>query len=158
MTLPSPQSRLSRVRTLARALDSAVAIPGTGIRMGLDPLLGLIPGIGDMAGAALSGYIVLTGLQLGAPRAVVVRMLGNIAIDTLVGSVPIVGDLFDVGWKSNDRNVALLERHLDEPGQVRRSSRWMLVAVAATLALLAIGGALLTFAVLRELAHLVTSR
>src|SRR3954462_4509592 len=96
MTDPEPR-QLTRARAIARALDSAIAIPGTGVRFGLDPVLGLVPGLGDLASAAASIYIVMIGMQLGAPRSVVLRMIGNIGIDTLVGSVPIFGDVFDVG-------------------------------------------------------------
>ena len=148
MTTPDIDTRLTRVRALARALDSAVGVPGTKFRFGLDPLLGLVPGLGDLAGAMLSGYIVLTGIQLGAPRSVVVRMLGNVAIDTLVGSVPVVGDLFDASWKSNNRNVALIERHLDIPASTRTASRLMIVGGVIVLILLAaLGIALAVFAV-----------
>src|ERR1700733_6814720 len=106
---------LIRARTVARLLDSGARIPGTKIRFGLDPVLGLVPGLGAVAGAVLSGYIVLVGVRLGASRSVVLRMLANILIDTVVGSVPILGDAFDVVWKSNNRNVALLERFLERP-------------------------------------------
>ena len=119
LTQPSTDTRLARARVLARALDSAVGIPGTKVRFGLDPIIGLVPGLGDLAGAALSGYIVLVGIQLGASRSVVLRMLANVAIDTVVGAVPLVGDLFDAGWKSNNRNVALIERHVAAPGPTR---------------------------------------
>src|SRR5687768_16003747 len=84
------------LRALARLMDSAVAIPGTGIRVGLDSLIGLVPGIGDLAGAAMSGYIVLAAARLGAPAPVLIRMVANIAVDGVVGSVPLLGDLFDV--------------------------------------------------------------
>src|SRR5215208_4813193 len=106
---------LARARTLARLLDSAAKVPGTGIRFGADAILGLVPGLGDVAGAVLSGYLVLLAQRLGAPRAVVLRMLGNVAVDTLGGTVPLIGDLFDVAFKSNSRNLALLERAIDRP-------------------------------------------
>ena len=132
---------VARVRALARLLDSAVQIPGTNIRLGADSLVGLIPGVGDMAGAALSGYIVLVATRLGAPASVVTRMLMNVGVDTLVGSVPLLGDLFDVGWKANQRNVELLERHLGNTTGTRRSSTWLLtVVVVAAIALLALVG------------------
>ena len=107
---------LARARTLTNLLDNAVRVPGTSMRFGLDPVLGLVPGLGDVAGAALSGYVVLLASQLGAPTTVIVRMLGNVVIDTVGGTFPVIGDLFDAGWKSNSRNLALLERHL---GQTR---------------------------------------
>jgi hypothetical protein len=123
----SDAPQLARVRAIARAMDSAISIPGTGVRFGLDPVLGLVPGLGDVVSSIASIYIVMIGIRLGAPRSAVLRMMGNIAIDTLVGSVPILGDLFDVGWKSNNRNVALIEQHVAQPEKVRAASR-MLVA------------------------------
>ena len=152
-TLPdNPQ--LARVRMIARALDSAAGIPGTSLRFGLDPLLGLVPGAGDLVGAALSGYIVLTGVKLGAPRTVVLRMLGNVALDTLVGTVPILGDLFDAGWKSNVRNVALIEQHVAQPGATRKSSALLLGGAALVLLLLAAGGLVFTVLAIRWLLSL----
>ena len=148
---PSDDARLARARVIARALDSAVGIPGTKYRVGLDPLLGLVPGLGDLAGAALSGYIVLTGIRMGASRIVVARMLGNIALDTLLGSVPVIGDLFDAGWKSNDRNVALIERHLASPGATRTGSGLLIGVVALLLLLLAVGGIAITVGAVRWL-------
>ena len=140
MTNPSEDSRLTRVRVLARALDSAVPIPGTSMRFGLDPILGLVPGLGDLAGAALSGYIVLAGIRMGVSRSGVVRMLANIAIDTFVGSVPVVGDLFDAGWKSNNRNVALIERHMADPDTTRSANRWVILGAVVLLLILVSAG------------------
>lgn len=117
------------MRRVARLLDDAVAIPGTGIRVGLDPLLGLVPGLGDVAGALASLYIVLGALRLGAPSSVVARMLANVAVDSLLGSIPVLGDLFDFGWKSNRRNVELLERFTARPAATTRGSRLLLGAV-----------------------------
>src|SRR5437870_5488978 len=91
---------LRRASALARILDTAVGIPGTKIRIGLDPVLGLVPGAGDVASAMLSAYIVLIAANKGTPRPVIWRMLGNIAVDTALGSVPVLGDLFDVAYKS----------------------------------------------------------
>jgi hypothetical protein len=93
-------------------LDSAIVIPGTNLRFGIDPLLGLFPGGGDVVGAVLSGYIVYESWRLGVPAAGIVRMIGNIATDTLLGSVPIAGDLFDAVWKANLRNIAILRAHV----------------------------------------------
>jgi hypothetical protein len=149
VTTPGTDIRLARARVLARALDSAIGIPGTSIRVGLDPLIGLIPGLGDVAGAALSGYIVLIGIRLGVSRSVVARMLANIAIDTVGGSLPVLGDLFDAGWKSNNMNVALIERHMASPDATRRASRLMIGGVAIVLLLLASGGAAITLFALR---------
>jgi hypothetical protein len=148
---PITDPRVKRLRTLARALDSAVGVPGTGLRVGLDPIIGLIPGFGDFASAAMSGYIVLSAIQLGAPRTVVMRMVGNVALDTLVGTVPLLGDLFDAGWKSNNRNVALLERHLEAPLTARKSSIALLIVVALVLVLIAAAGVTATVLLVRWL-------
>jgi hypothetical protein len=121
---------LRRVRTLARTLDSAVGIPGTRVRLGADALLGLFPGLGDALSAALAAFPVVVAVRHRLPVSVVLRMLGNIALDTIIGSVPVLGDLFDVGFKSNQRNAALIERHIERPGHVARESRVLLGVVA----------------------------
>ena len=149
--------RAARVRTLARMLDSAVRIPGTGIRVGAESVFGLIPVVGDIAGAALSGYIVLASARLGAPASTIARMMLNIGIDTIVGAVPILGDLFDIGWRANTRNVALLDSHLGGSVQSQRANRWVVVAVVLALLLLAVGAVALSVTVFRFLANLAMS-
>jgi hypothetical protein len=121
--------RLERVERLATLLDNAIPIPGTRFRIGLDPLLGLLPGLGDALGALASAWILVEAARLGASRIVLTRMLYNIAVDTLVGAVPGAGDLFDFVWKSDAKNVALLRRHLEQPDVVHRASRRLLLAV-----------------------------
>jgi len=130
---------LRGLRTLARLLDDAIRVPGTNFRIGLDPILGLVPGIGDLLGGAASAYAILVAARLGASKTVLVRMLGNVAIDAVVGSFPVLGDLFDVGYKANARNVALLERHLGAPREVERTSR-AFVALILLAALLILAG------------------
>ena len=142
---------LARARTLTNLLDNAVRVPGTSMRFGLDPVLGLIPGLGDVAGAALSGYVVLLASQLGAPTTVIVRMLGNVVIDTVGGTVPVIGDLFDAGWKSNSRNLALLERHLGKPESTKRASRAVVWLTVAALGLLGIGSVVVAVLLVRAL-------
>jgi hypothetical protein len=142
---------LARARTLARALDSAVRVPGTNVRFGLDPVLGLLPGLGDAAGGALTGYLILQAARLGAPASVLSRMLGNVAVDTLGGMVPLVGDLFDLGWKANLRNLALLERHLERPAETRAASRGLVAAVLVGLVLVVAAGLTVTALLLRAL-------
>jgi hypothetical protein len=136
-TYPAPE--LERLRVLSRLLDSAFTIPGTGIRFGLDSLIGLVPGLGDAIGAIFSAYLILQASRLGAPRSVIARMIANVGIDTVIGWVPVLGDLFDVGWKANNKNVALLEQHVQRPVATRAASRG---------SLLLLGGALLMFVVL----------
>ena len=131
---------IRRVRALARTLDTAIRIPGTGIRFGLDSIVGLVPGAGDVVSALMSGYIVLASARLGVPPWVVMRMILNLGVDTLVGSVPLVGDLFDVGFRANTRNAALLESHIAEPGSTRRSSKLSVLAAIGGVVVLIAGG------------------
>jgi hypothetical protein len=114
-------------------------MPGTNIGIGLDPLIGLIPGVGDIIGGAMSSYILLVAVQEGAPTSVLIRMLGNIALDSMVGVVPVLGDLFDVGVKSNRRNVDLLERYLGAPRQTKAASRGVVALILLALLLLIVG-------------------
>lgn len=104
---------LVRLDALARVLDSAVRIPGSEIRVGVDALLGLVPVIGDIISGLISSYILLEARRLGASRWTIARMAANSTIDTVVGAVPIVGDVFDVAYRSNLRNIALLRRHVE---------------------------------------------
>lgn len=126
-------------RAVATWLDDAIAIPGTRLRIGLDPLVGLVPGIGDLAGALASAYLVLVALQLGAPAPVAVRMVVNLALDAVVGAIPLAGDLFDFAWKANRRNLQLLEAWVAEPRGTAAASRALVVALLA-LTLLATAG------------------
>ncbi len=106
------EARLKRVRVLSRLLDEQFRIPGTTQRMGLDGLLGLIPGVGDAVGALLSAYILYEAIRLGAPTSVLLRMVANIGIDTVVGAIPVAGDIFDIAWKANKKNATLLHAYL----------------------------------------------
>jgi hypothetical protein len=137
------------VRVLARLLDDAIPIPGTRMRIGLDPLIGLVPGLGDIAGGIASAYIVLAAARLGAPKAMLLRMAANVGIDTIVGSVPIIGDLFDAGWKSNSRNVRLLEAHVADPRGSRATSRLFVAAILLVLLILIVGTAALVWSLVR---------
>lgn len=137
---PEPKNQSSAHR-LARLLDSAFAIPGTNIRLGLDALVGLIPGGGDVVGAALSSGIVLMAMREGVPAPVLWRMVANIGIDALIGAVPLIGDLFDVAWKANTKNAELLDRYLAQPEKTTTRSR--LLGVLVVIAMLAIVGAIL---------------
>ena len=155
---PTPATRAdpaAGVRALARLLDSAFEIPGTRFRVGLDALIGLVPGVGDMAGAAVSSYIVLAAARLGAPKPVLFRMILNVAVDAVVGSIPLLGDLFDAGWRANTRNTALLDRHLEAPAETKKHSVSVMIGVVVLLLLLAVGAVLLTIAVVRAVGALV---
>ena len=106
-------ARVARIDGLATLLDTALVIPGTGVRFGLDALIGLFPGVGDLITTALSLFIVHEAYQLGAPSRVIARMLGNVALDGVFGAVPLVGDAFDVLWRTNRRNMRLLREWLE---------------------------------------------
>jgi hypothetical protein len=130
---------LERLRTLTRLLDSAIQIPGTGYRFGLDALIGLVPGIGDAIGAILSTIIIFQAARLGVSKSTLVRMMANVGVDTIVGEVPLLGDLFDFGWKSNTMNLVLLEEHLRQPATAKRGSRRVLLLLAGGLLVLFVG-------------------
>jgi hypothetical protein len=140
-----------RVRRVAWLLDDIIRIPGTRLRFGIDPLLGLLPVGGDVAGGVLSGYIILAAARAGAPPSVLGRMGVNVMIDAIVGAVPLLGDLFDAGWKANRRNAALLQQYVDTPGPVKRGSRAVVALVLAALALVLIGAAAVSILLLRWL-------
>ena len=141
MTLPrqrdTPQRALDRIRRIAWLMDNSIGVPGTGFRIGLDPLIGLIPGFGDIAGAIFSCYIVLSGARLGASRSTLFRMLWNVLVEVVIGAVPILGDLFDAGWKANARNLALLERSLENQSLAIAKDRGFVVVLGAGITILA---------------------
>ena len=113
----SRSERIARLDKLATLLDVAFRIPFTRIRFGVDGLIGLAPGLGDVITTGLSLWIVHEAYQLGVPRKVILRMLGNVAIDGMIGAVPVAGDMFDVLWRANRRNVRLLREHFEAPGR-----------------------------------------
>ena len=103
---------LRRLERLAHWMDGAFRLPGTRWRFGLDGILGLVPGAGDSLTALVGAYVILEAYRAGAPASLIARMLGNIGLDWAVGSVPLLGDVFDFAFKSHRRNVDLLRRHL----------------------------------------------
>lgn len=105
---------LARIDGLARLMDSHFRIPGTNIRFGLDPVIDLIPGVGDLAGVAISGYLIWEARRLGAPKSLMARMAGNVAMDFILGAVPLAGTIADVFWRANDRNIRLLRGYLQQ--------------------------------------------
>jgi len=106
-----------------------VPIPGTSWRVGLDPLLGLVPGLGDWISWGMGLHLIWSAGRLGAGAGLLLRMAGNLLVDAVVGALPILGDLFDAAWKANDRNLALLEAHVRDAAGTERTSRWVLGAV-----------------------------
>jgi hypothetical protein len=135
---PPDASPLVLLRRWAVLLDSAFAVPGIPVRFGVDALLGLVPGIGDLATPAFTILMLGTGLRMRVPLVVLARMALNAGIDALVGLVPIAGDLADVGWKANLRNMELLERHAVPGTPATRGDVWFVVAAIALMALVAV--------------------
>ena len=127
------RATLERLRRFARLTDSRFRIPFTSIRFGVEPLLGLVPVVGDLAGLALSGYVVLEARRVQAPGLLQLRMLGNGAVDALGGLIPFAGDVFDLWFKANDRNVELLTHYLEQQlgPPPSTASRWIPLGIAA---------------------------
>jgi hypothetical protein len=117
---PDHAQRLARLDRLATILDTAFAIPFTRVRFGVDGLIGLAPGIGDAITTGLALYIVYEARKMGVPRHILMRMLGNVAIDGVIGAVPIAGDMFDVFWRANKRNVRILREYVERQAQKGR--------------------------------------
>jgi hypothetical protein len=117
---PTREQRIARLEALAALLDTAIVIPGTNVRFGLDALIGLVPAVGDLVTTGLSLYLISEARALGAPRRLILRMLANVALDGVVGIVPLAGDVFDVMWRANRRNMALLRSWLERDEKKRR--------------------------------------
>ena len=137
--MPTDDRAIAALRKWSVLLDSAFRVPGTQLTFGLDPILGLIPGIGDFTTPLFAALLLVHAVRLRLPRIVQLRMLFNAIIDFGIGAIPVVGDLFDFGWKANVRNLALLERHA-RPGVAPSRGDWLFVAgviaVLFTLALI----------------------
>lgn len=135
---PTPPN-LQRIETLAYWLDELIRIPGTRFRIGLESLIGLIPGVGDLAGLLMGGWVVIEAHRMGAPGELKLRMIRNVALDAVAGLVPVFGDLYDFAYRSNRRNLQLLLDHYRPaaamPERLPRRRRWL----SALLFLLAAG-------------------
>ncbi len=149
-------ARLKRLRLFSRLLDKAIPIPGTNAGIGLDPILGLLPVGGDFLGVVLSAYIVIEAARLGASQGVLGKMTINIIIDALVGIVPVLGDIFDIAWTANERNIKLLEEHLQFPHRGKKANSWFVLVILAGLLILAIGIAVFAIMVLKLLLGALT--
>ena len=125
---PGQARRLEGLRRIAQLLDSAFIVPGTSYRVGLDPILGFVPGIGDLVSPLFTIGILWQANDLGVPKVVQLRMLFNVAIDAFLGAVPLAGDLFDFVWKANIRNLALLERHAEQEHRATAAD-WLFVVL-----------------------------
>jgi hypothetical protein len=145
---------------LAHWMDNAFHVPGIGVRFGLDAIIGLIPGLGDTFTSLVSLYILNAARRYGVSRVVLIRMAANIAVDYAFGSLPVLGDVFDVFWKSNQRNVALLRRHLlSEPPVQRRAriSDWFFMSGLILVLLAALAGSVfLAYSLIGGVMHWLT--
>jgi hypothetical protein len=141
---------------LALVMDEFIRVPGTKFKFGLDPLLGLVPGIGDTGSALVSAFALIQAARLGVPKILLVRMSLNILINEVVGIVPVIGDAFSFWFKSNARNYQIIRDHTAAPGAVARRSDWIFViAVLVLLAGIFFCGLLVSFLFLREIARLL---
>jgi hypothetical protein len=107
---------VTRLEALAHLMDSALVIPGTNLRLGLDALLGFVPVAGDVISGLISSYLIWEARQLGAPRWLIARMMANTLLDTTIGAIPLLGDAFDIMFRANMKNMALLRRHMERRG------------------------------------------
>jgi hypothetical protein len=112
---PRREDAIARITLVAKLMDSAFMIPGLNRRVGLDSVLGIVPGVGDALSAAIASYIIWEARQLGLPRWKIARMIGNVAMDTAIGAIPLAGDVFDVFFKANERNLRIIHEHLGTP-------------------------------------------
>ena len=106
------EEKLTRLRQLSENLDESFTIPGTNIKFGIDALIGLVPGGGDLIGGLFSLYLLRTAIKMKLPKSAIISIMFNIIIDTTIGIVPVIGDIFDIFWKSNKRNMRIIEKHL----------------------------------------------
>ncbi|MGD1717803.1 DUF4112 domain-containing protein [Dapis sp. BLCC M172] len=157
-TTPGNQPQTAKVRELRKLsdlLDNAIRVPGTSLGIGLDPVLGLIPGGGDVLGGLISVYIVFSAATMGLPKETLTRMASNIVFDSLAGIVPVFGDLFDVAWKANSKNMDLLESHLEYPQVSKSADRWFIFLVLGGLILFVIAIAALGVFIISLLVNII---
>ncbi|AOY79079.1 MULTISPECIES: DUF4112 domain-containing protein [Moorena] len=151
-------STLRRVRRVSYLLDNAIPIPGTGYRIGLDPIIGLLPGGGDFVGTIISSYIVVEAARLGVSRSTLVEMVLNILLETVTGSVPVLGDLVDAAWKANVKNVELLEKELNVSSSPPQKSDWLfLILLLAGLAVVLVVAVGISLAIVAWVITTITS-
>ncbi|GCF86327.1 hypothetical protein GSbR_29270 [Geobacter sp. SVR] len=139
-----------RLARLAWLMDNSIPIPG-GAKIGIDPLIGLIPWVGDLLGALVSSFILSEAARLGIPKSVLLKMAFNTALDALIGAVPFLGDLFDFAWKANMRNVRLLEHYLEHPRATVMTSRLFVALLCLLVIALVVLIGLLGFLLVRAL-------
>ena len=155
---PAPKDNISygskhqQLKRLSRLMDSSIPIPGTSLSLGLDSILGLIPGVGDVVTSSVSLYLIYLSAAMGVRWSTILKMIGNIAIDTLVGSVPLIGDLFDIAFKSNVRNVALVVKEMEEqeltPRNYSSVGKALLIALGVVLLVSLVALALIVYLII----------
>lgn len=155
--IPIVDPRLENLALISRLLDQAFRVPGTRWRFGVDALVGLLPGLGDVLGSLVGAYGVWLSRQLGAPASIQARMLLNLGVDALVGAIPLAGDLFDFAFKAHARNYALLSSWLAAPHKTRRSSSALLAAILLGLLVIMAATIWIAIASIRWLAHAMSS-
>ena len=159
MTKPPPLTHTRTVqllRQLSHLLDNAIPIPGTPYRIGIDPILGLLPGGGDIASGLLSVYIIYNAAKLGVPQETLIKMVSNILFDIIAGTVPVVGDVVDIAWKANIKNLELLETHLQLPPTTQKANPWFIFFLLAGLILVIILVASFSIFLITSLLRLIT--
>ncbi len=132
----SDTAALQRIRMVGKLLEGIIAVPGTDKKVGLDPIIGLLTGGGDSVGFMMSAYILVESLRFKLPKETLLRMLTNVAIDAVVGAVPFLGDVFDFFWKSNSKNIRLLEAHLANPKEQTAADKGFILLVLVALGLI----------------------
>jgi len=153
---PAQADRLRRYSLIVNVLDQLFRVPGTRWRFGLDAIIGLIPGAGDIATATVGAYGLVVAFQCGVPASLQIRMLLNLLVDAAVGAIPLAGDLFDFVFKANVRNERLMLAWLEQPRRTQRSSSLLLAGLLLTLLALVIGAVWLAVAAVRGIYHLVS--
>ncbi len=150
-------AKLQHLRKLSDFLDRSLSIPGTNFRVGWESIIGLLPVGGDVIGMLFSIYILFQAFQFRLPMSILLRMAFNIILDTAVGSIPILGDIFDMTWKANTKNVNMLEQHLHEPGKSQKTNKLFMTILFTVLVLILIAfiaiGAMVIWLVVKLLAH-----
>jgi hypothetical protein len=157
MNREDPDVIRRRLERLAWILDSSVPLPGTSFRIGLDGLIGLIPGIGDAAGSVVSSYIIAEAARMGVPKSTLIRMAFNVLVEALIGMIPFIGDLFDFAWRANNRNVQLLQAHAQDPRRTTTTNRLFVIVLTVVLIALIVGIVWLGIAIITWLAQALES-
>jgi hypothetical protein len=116
MDITKKLETLNRIRKFSRLMDTAFGIPGTKFRFGLDPIIGLIPGLGDLISTLVSAYIIYLAMRFNLPKDMLAKMIFNVSLESVIGTIPFIGDIFDAFYKSNIRNLEILEQHLNQVG------------------------------------------